>query len=302
MTPGAPSHTGATPPAVSVSALVVNYHAYDELAACLRSLEGQPALVDVVVVDHATVPNARASVERHHPGVCWLPRADNPGFGAGVNRAAQHATGNFLYVVNPDAVVAPGAIEVLARWLAAHPDFGVAGSLVRETDGAIQGSARAFPAASTLVAGRSSWLTRRFPANPWSRRNVLTGPAVQEPRAVDWVSGASMMIRRDAFSAVGGFDARYFLYWEDADLCRRLLTLGWQTAYVPQSVVTHHGGRSSRSALRPLIAFHQSALRYHVTHSGPLGRVASPLVALALGLRLGWKIVTRPRDPGEDGP
>jgi GT2 family glycosyltransferase len=297
-----PSHSGATPPVPSVSALVVNYHAYDELAACLRSLEGQPALVDVVVVDHATVPDARAAIERRHPGVCWLPRHDNPGFSAGVNRAAEHATGDFLYVLNPDAVVAPGAIEVLARWLGAHPEVGVAGSMVRETDGAIQGSARAFPSASTLVAGRSGWLTRRFPSNRWSRRNVLTGPAVQEPRAVDWVSGASMMIRREAFRAADGFDERYFLYWEDADFCRRLLSLGWQTAYVPQSVVTHHGGRSSRSTARPLIAFHQSALRYHLTHAGALGRLAGPLVALALALRLGWKLVTRPRDADEVGP
>ena len=111
-----------------------------------------------------------------------------------------------------------------------------------------------------------------------------------------------MMIRREAFRAVGGFDERYFLYWEDADLCRRLLSRGWRTAYVPQAVVTHHGGRSSRSSLRPLIAFHQSAFRYHVAHSGPLGLMASPVVGLALALRLGWKVVTRRRDTEEALP
>ena len=146
---------------------------------------------------------------------------------------------------------------------------------------------------STLFAGRSSWLTRRFPDNRWSRRNVLSGPDVTTAVTVDWVSGASMMIRRAAFDEVGGFDERFFLYWEDADFCRRLRTGGWLTAYVPEAAVVHHGGRSAGSDLRPLVAFHSSAFRYHLTHSGRLGRAASPLVAVILGLRLAWKMVIR---------
>jgi GT2 family glycosyltransferase len=301
MTSGSPPATGATPRA-RVSALIVNYRAYRELDACLDSLVGQAELAETIVVDHATVPDERVPVEQRHPGVRWLARDDNPGFGAGVNLAARAAAGDYFYVLNPDAIVSPGAIGVLADWLSANPAAGVAGSLVRETDGTIQGSARAFPSASTLVAGRSSWLSRRFPANPLTRRNVLTGSAVEAPRAVDWVSGASMMIRREAFQSVGGFDERYFLYWEDADFCKRLLARGWQTAYVPRAVVTHHGGRSSRSQLRPLVAFHTSAFRYYLAHSGTIGVVASPLVGLVLAVRLGWKVMTRPRDRGEVAP
>ena len=111
-----------------------------------------------------------------------------------------------------------------------------------------------------------------------------------------------MMIRREAFAAVRGFDERSFLYWEDADLCRRLLRRGWRTAYVPQAVVTHHGGRSSRSDVAPLIAFHRSALRYAITQGGPLGLLASPLVAAGLAARLGWKILTRARGHDEGTP
>ena len=104
-----------------------------------------------------------------------------------------------------------------------------------------------------------------------------------------------MMIRRDAFELVGGFDERYFLYWEDADLCRRLRGRGWATAYVPEAAIVHHGGRSSRASLASLAAFHLSALRYFVTHAGPAGRLASPVVATLLALRFAFKAVTRSR-------
>ena len=282
-------------PVPRVSVLVVNYRAYAELDCCLHSLLDQAGLSSVIVVDHASVRDQCAALEARYPNVTWLARHDNPGFGAGVNFAARQASGDYLYVVNPDAVVGAGAVLALSRWLDTHPNVGVAGSLVRDSDGTIQGSARRFPTFSTLFAGRSSWLTRRFPANPLSRMNVLTGPHVTEPRQVDWVSGASMMIRRKAFDAVGGFDERYFLYWEDADFCRRLLSCGWHTAYVPQAEIVHHGSRSSRSQLRPMVAFHRSAFRYYFTHSGRLGTLASPFAAAVLTLRLAWKVIARGR-------
>lgn len=286
--------TGDNRPTPRVSAIVVNYRAYPELDVCLGSLIGQ-ALSSVVVVDQASQAEPREALVSRYPGVTWLARRDNIGFGAGVNFAARHTRGDYLYVVNPDAIVGPETVLTLSRWLDAHAGVGVAGSMVRNTDGTVQGSARAFPTFSTLFAGRSGWLTRRFPGNRWSRMNVLSGPDVTTPMVVDWVSGASMMIRRDAFDAVGGFDERYFLYWEDADFCRRLRSRGWQTAYVPQAEVVHHGSRSSRSHLRPLTAFHRSAFRYYVTHAGPLGRIASPAAAAVLAARLAWKLVLRKR-------
>jgi GT2 family glycosyltransferase len=293
------SETGTDLASARVSALVVNYHAYAELDVCLTSLASQPELRSIVVVDQASIAPEREVLERRHPEVRWLALDDNVGFGAGVNHAARHASDEYLYLVNPDSIVGPGAIGVLTAWLDAHPTAAVAGSLVCNTDGTIQGSARAFPTVSTFFAGRSSWLTRRFPTNRWTRRNVLTGPDVKAVQTVDWVSGASMMIRRKAFEDVGGFDERYFLYWEDADLCRRLLARGWHTVYVPGAVVTHHGSRSSRSDVRPIVEFHRSAFRYYRTHSGSLGVMASPFAAVALALRLAWKLATRSREPEE---
>src|SRR5262249_38349000 len=153
--------------------------------------------------------------------------AGNDGFGAGINRAAQEAKHAVrLFVLNPDTVLEGPILETLDRLMVDDPKIGVIAPLVRETDGSIQPSARAFPGWSTVLGGRSTWLTRALPSNPLSARNLLTGPHVKTPAAVDWVSGACMFIRRQAFDAVGGFDARFFMYWEDADLCRRLRAAG----------------------------------------------------------------------------
>ncbi len=277
----------------SISAIVVNYRTYAELDECLESLARQPEPLEILVVDQDSDENRRRPLEAKHPRVEWLVQRENTGFAAAVNRAAKRAAGAYFYLVNPDSVADAGTPRALADWLAAHDGVGVAGSLVRDTDGTVQGSARHFPGLSTLFAGRSAWLTRHFPGNPLSRRNVLTRTPAEGPTVVDWVSGASMMIRREAFEQAGGFDARYFLYWEDADFCRRLKALGWATAYVPGAAVTHHVGRSSKGSARALVAFHASAFRYFVTHTGIVGRLASPLAALALGVRLGVKLLMR---------
>lgn len=274
-----------------VSALVVNYHAYDELDACLTSLGRQRPGVEVIVVDQDTREGQRRILERRHRDVQWIPQTTNSGFAAGVNLAAQHASGSYLYLVNPDAVVAPDAVDALAAWLEDHPRVAVVGSLVLDPDGSIQGSARRFPGVWTLFGGRTAWMTRRFPRNPFTRRNILTGPHVREPIEVDWVSGASMMIRRRAFDLVGGMDEGFFLYWEDADFCKRLRDEGLITAYHPGPSVMHLGGRSAGASSRSVIAFHRSAYRYFRKHAGAVGLVASPLVCVALTLRLGVKLM-----------
>ena len=117
-----------------------------------------------------------------------------------------------------------------------------------------------FQGVTTGLAGRTTWLTRVWPDNPLTMGNLVRDlPA--EPVEVDWVSGACMMVRRDAFAAVGGMDEQFFLYWEDADLCRRLKQAGWKTYYQPGVTVTHLTGQSSQHARKAsLVAFHAERL------------------------------------------
>ena len=280
------SETGNDREAI-VSVLIVNYHAYDELAACLDSLERQTvANLDVIVVDHDTDAASCDRLKERAPWARFTQTAANPGFAAGVNRAAAMAHGRFLYLLNPDTVADPEVCSTLVGWLEHHPEVGAVGSLVRDPDGSLQASARRFPDVTTALAGRTTWLTRLLPGNSMSRRNLLTAPHVRSPIQVDWVSGASVMIRREAFEAIGGMDEGFFLYWEDADLCHRLGQAGWWTTYHPESGVTHLCGRSSRSNAASIVAFHRSAYRYYRKHGGVAARLCAPIVYVLLNIRM----------------
>jgi GT2 family glycosyltransferase len=269
-----------------LSVVIVNYLAYDALANCLESLAPFVPPSDVVVVDHLTQPQSLARLEARFPTVRFVPIAGNPGFAAGVNRGVRETAGGYVLLLNPDCIVGSDP-RPLASWLAAHPKAGVCGAMVREADGSIQASARRFPGITTGLAGRTSWLTRVWPANPWTRRNLVRD-LPGEPIEVDWVSGACMMVRRNAFTAIGGMDETFFLYWEDADFCKRLRLAGWSTYYSPHVAVTHLTGRSSQHAREAsLVAFHESAYRYYRKHGV---RWLAPVAFVALQARLRFKL------------
>jgi GT2 family glycosyltransferase len=278
---------------VRVSILIVNYRAYAELSACLESLERfRSADLEVILIDHAGEQADAGRLRQRFPWIQWIAVPDNPGFAAGVNRAARAAGGRHLLLLNPDCIVHDDTPRTLAAYLDDRPAVGAVGALVRERDGLIQASARRFPNVTTGFAGRTTWLSQLWPANPWTRRNLVAPAGASAPIEVDWVSGACVMIRRLAFEAVGGMDERFFLYWEDADLCLRLKRAGWATVYHPGAEVTHITGRSSaRAQKESLVAFHRSAYLYYVKHGGRLARSLAPIVFLTLQARLRVKLM-----------
>jgi len=277
---------------MTVTVVIVGYRAYPELQQCLASLARHEPDAAVVVIDHAADPQQAARLAEAFPRVTYRPTPANPGFAAGVNAAAREARGHLL-LVNPDCELTMPLIQPLAAILDARPRAGVVGGLVREPDGTVQASARRFPDATTGLAGRTSWLSKVLPGNPLTRRNLTTAPA-EGVCQVDWVSGALMLIRREAFDQVGGFDERFFLYWEDADFCKRAAGAGWSTWYAPVAEVVHRTARASRHApVRSLVAFHVSAFRYYWKHGGIAARAASPLAALGLALRLIARLMSR---------
>jgi GT2 family glycosyltransferase len=275
----------------STAAIIVNYRAYDDLDRCLAALERFEPALDLIVVDHDSQDTAAREIRERHPRVQIVASAENRGFGAGVNRGVRETAAVHLLLINPDGVIQAPIVTALQSILNEHPDVAVVGPLVRDDDGSIQASARRFPGLSTVLGGRSTWLTRALPGNRLTSRNLLTGPHVREPLAVDWVSGACMLVRREAFEAIGGFDEGFFLYWEDADLCRRLHDAGWRTMYHPGVEVHHVAGRSSRHApMASERAFHDSVFHYFLRHTRAPARWSAPLIWIALRLRLAMKL------------
>jgi N-acetylglucosaminyl-diphospho-decaprenol L-rhamnosyltransferase len=167
------------------------------------------------------------------------------------------------------------------------PSCALVGPRILHPDGSLQGSARGDPDMLTGLFGRSTLLRRMFPALAVSRRNVVgnVGPD-RESLTVDWLSGACMLARRDALESVRGFDERYFLYWEDADLCRRLRARGYHVRYVPNATAVHAVGQSSKTApARAIRAFHDSAYLYYETHVAPDSGLKRWLARALLSLR-----------------
>jgi GT2 family glycosyltransferase len=285
---------------VSTAVLIVNYRTYDALTRCLVSLAPHLTLDDeVVVVDYESDEVELARAVKGSTSVMSLPRADNRGFAAGINLAAARSRAPFLLLLNPDTVVEGPVLRMLESWLTSHRDAGVVGPRVLNDDGTVQPSARRFPGVTTLLGGRTTWLTRRFPKNWLSKRNLLAQDS-KEAVDVDWVSGSCLMTRRDVFDSLGGFDDGFFLYWEDADYCRRVAQAGFRIVYVPTAPVRHVGGASADHNLANAIrAFHASAFRLYWKHASIAGRLAAPVARVGLWLRGEWlarRAVSRQRN------
>jgi len=258
-----------------LAAVLVNYNAGDELRRALASIaadwSGRPW--EAVVVDNASSDGSEAIATEFAPHVRLIANRENVGFGRGVNQGVAATAAPLILVMNPDCVLESGATTTLAAELRRRDRCAIVGPRILDPDGALQGSARGDPDMFTGVFGRTTLLRRLFPRLSVSKRNVVdvaVASTTSESVVVDWVSGACFLARRDALADVGGFDERYFLYWEDADLCRRLRARGYEIRYVPAATAVHRVGHSSRTAAAASVrAFHDSAYRYYATHVAP---------------------------------
>jgi GT2 family glycosyltransferase len=289
-----------------ISAVLVNYNAGLELRRALHSiadeLAGRPW--EAVVVDNASSDESGAVVEEFAPHARLHRNDENVGFARGMNQGLAATSGTLVLIMNPDCRLTAGAFDALRAELERSPSCAIAGPRILNPDGSLQGSARGDPDMLTGLFGRTTFLRRVFPALAVSRRNVISDAAERNDRSVivDWLSGACMLARRDALERVEGFDERYFLYWEDADLCRRLRARGYDVKYVPGATAIHNVGQSSKSLrARAIRAFHESAYLYYETHVAPhsgLKRMLARVLLSArcwLHLRFGVEDSPRPR-------
>ena len=278
-----------------LAAILVNYNAGPDLRAALDSIavDFAGAPWEGVVVDNASSDGSGDAARGYGANVTVIRNAANVGFGRGVNQGLAATSAPLVLIINPDCRLTPGATRLMRVELDVHDRCALVGPRILDPDGTEQGSARGDPDMLTGLFGRTSRLRRLLPWLPVSKRNVVgEGPDTGSSRVVDWVSGACMLARRNALARVGGFDDRYFLYWEDADLCRRLRAHGFEIRYVPTATAIHRVGQSSRTARAASVrAFHQSAYMYYATHVAPGALNPRRLLARAiLAARCWWKL------------
>lgn len=247
--------------------IVVTHFSGGHLGDCLDSITAASIeQLDTIVVDNNTTDGSIREVVAEHENVQLLETGENLGYGRAVNYAAAQLSPDieWILVANPDTVFSPGSVDALLSAARLRADAGSLGPRILNSDGSVYPSARALPSLRTGVG--HALFARLWPKNPWTagyvRSNVYSANST-EPVEAGWLSGACVLVRRTAFDEVGGFDPRYFMYFEDVDLGKRLGGAGWTNLHVPASVVTHAGGQSTkRYSKRMLIAHHQSAYQY----------------------------------------
>lgn len=176
--------------------------------------------------------------------------ANNPGFAAAANQGAARLANEYLLFINPDAALAPGSIAIVRQYLKRHPRVGIVGFLLRSPSG--QPETASFGPSVTPV----SLITRH-----------LTKPTVlKRPTPVGYVSGGALLVRHRLFKQLGGFDPRFFLYWEDVDLCRRALEANYQVVLHPNAQATHQRGASLSDNWCRTKLYDQSADKYFRKH------------------------------------
>jgi GT2 family glycosyltransferase len=243
-----------------VSAAVVTYNAMPWLERCLESLRG----LETIVVDHGSTDGTLELLERRFPEVTVLQR-ENRGYGAGLNAGAAVASGRFLLLLNSDAWAEQGSVERLVHFAETHPRAAVIGPRSRHVDGSVQHTVRGFPTLWRLST-EYFFLRKLAPRSRALNAFYAAGFAHDEPRQADWVMGYALLVRREAFEAVGGFDEHFFLFSEETDLCRRLWEAGWEVWFTPDAEFTHVGGASHKGLM-----FDQNVnghIRYLAKHHG----------------------------------
>ncbi|MEN3794257.1 glycosyltransferase family 2 protein [Fulvimarina sp. MAC3] len=233
---------------LSISAIVVTYFTGKILEDCLASLNACPEICEVILVDNGSGPLERDIIERQkslNDRLTWISHQGNIGFAIACNLGARSATGSHLLFVNPDCVVPGGAAAAVAEIVGAEGgDWCATPRLVDERGLEQVGARRNEPTPSRcIVEALATVLSDRVvPAH--LRINLNAEPLPTEPIKVDAISGSFMLMPRETFADVGGFDERYFLHFEDLDLCLRLRQMGARLVFVPSVDVVHVRGTS----------------------------------------------------------
>ena len=246
-----------------IACISVSFHSTDALLELFASVRASETAVATIRVVNNAVDDDLADV-RAVENVTVIEPGNNLGYGGAVNFAAAQLDDSigWILVANPDVVLQPDTLGALLAVASESATVGALGPKLTDAAGAVYPSAREFPALRTGIG--HALLANRWPTNPWSRRYRGEGRAMTESfRETGWLSGALLLIRREAFEEIGGFDDAFFMYFEDVDLGRRLADSGWSSLYVTSATAVHTGAHSTRRAAAAMNkAHHQSAYTY----------------------------------------
>ncbi len=249
---------------LDLSLIVVNYHSRAPLTALLASLGEHPieAQHEVLVVDNSPDDGVAGWLASEHPAVRVIESGGNVGYARAVNAGIGAARGREILVINPDVRLEAQSVDRSLEYLRAHPEVGIVGVRLVNADGTDQHNARRFYTLTTICLRRTP-LGRIWPNHPSMRDHLMLDDDLRSPGPVDWVTGAYMLVRREALDRVGRMDGRFFLYFEDVDWCQRMWDEGYEVHLLSDVCLHHEHQRTSAKLNRSLFHHLRSFFSYY---------------------------------------
>jgi len=259
-----------------LTVIVVSWNVRDLLRRCLASLSASPSAasprieIEIIVVDNASADGSADMVRAEFPQVRLIANDENRGFTAANNQGLAASQGRHLLLLNPDTEIVGDALATMVGYMDAHPRIGALGPQLRYPDGRLQPSRRRFPTFATALV-ESTVIQQWWPDNRLLQRYYMADTPDDAVQPADWLVGACLLVRRQAYEQIGGLDEGFFMYSEELDWCKRLKDAGWEVVYLPTATIIHHEGKSSEQvAPARHIYFQSSKVRYFRLHHGPL--------------------------------
>jgi N-acetylglucosaminyl-diphospho-decaprenol L-rhamnosyltransferase len=266
---------------VDLSIVIVSWNVKKLLERCLASLTADglgeggglvpargPRLDverEIIVVDNASSDGSPDMVREQFAHVRLIASDSNLGFARANNRGVAASTGRYVLLLNPDTEVRGGALAAMVTYMDEHPDIGTLGPKLLRPDALeerVQPSRRRFPTLATAFL-ESTVLQQWFPRNRVLQRYYVQDKGDNEEQDTDWLVGACLLIRREAWQQVGPLDENLFMYSEELDWCRRAKMAGWRVVYVPWATVVHHEAQSSNQVVPARHIYFQSSKVYY---------------------------------------
>ena len=249
-----------------ISIIIVSWNTAGLLENCLASILANPPISPFQswVVDNASTDDSPQMVREKFPQVHLIENRENVGFARANNQAIQQCTGKYILLLNPDTVVAPGALPALVDFLDKHPEAGAVGARILNPDSSLQISSHPRPTLS-----RELWrLFHLDRISPYAEY-TLTKWETNQAQEVDVLMGACLLLRKEVLDQVGFLDEDYFMYSEEVDLCYRIQRAGWRLFWVPQAEVVHFGGQSTQQAPTEMfLNLYHGKIKYFRKHNG----------------------------------
>jgi N-acetylglucosaminyl-diphospho-decaprenol L-rhamnosyltransferase len=247
-------------PRPDVSIVIIEYYSIEEVNLCISSIKRNLASIDheIIVSSNSCYDHDQQDeINRLCTGAIWTFNEKNGGFAYGMNQGLARSNGRYLAIVNPDAAIING-FHLMMEFMEAHPEAGAIGPRIIDADGSIQDNCRPY-------VSLQSYIYRQFRRMIFMN-NVITnkGFDYNQTQTVDWLAGAFIMVRRDAYELTNGLDNRYFMYAEDLDWCTRIRQCGYEIVYFPHMKIEYSGSRSARRINNYTWIFIKSHFRYWV--------------------------------------